>query len=63
MSRPVLPHEVDALLARTSRWLHRAVGLSVHLANHGPPWIPKKVRRAPLRVCSALMWLMVRGWL
>ena len=55
MSRQVLPHEVAALTARLPSWLPGAVNWSVKLANHGPRWLPHRLRRGPLQGCALVM--------
>ena len=54
MSRQALPHEVAELAARLPNWLPAAVRWSVDLANHGPPWLPDKLRRCPLQGCTVV---------
>ena len=48
------------LLARMA-WLAPWVARAVHLANHGPGWLPLFLRCLPLKACALLVRLYVRG--
>jgi len=60
MTRAILPHEVDELVARLPRWLPVALGWSVRLAHTDPTWLPGAVRRCPLRGCAMVVRLYAR---
>ena len=61
MSRQALPHEVAELTARLPAWLPAAVNQAVRFANHGPPWLPYRCRRCPLKAYALLLRLLYWG--
>lgn len=61
MSRPVSPHEVQALLDALPRWWPWLVAWGVRWANDGPKWVPHALRSVPLRLAGWLASVYARG--
>jgi hypothetical protein len=59
MSALPVPENVRAVLQRLPGWFPGAVGWSVRLANHGPRWLPVKLRCAPLWCAGVVVRLVV----
>lgn len=59
MSALPVPENVRATLERLPVWFPGAVGWAVRLANHGPRWLPVKLRCAPLWCAGVVVRLAV----
>lgn len=54
----VSPAEVRELLDRV-RWISGAVNWAVRFANHGPAWVPVRLRVIPLQLVAKIVQLHV----
>lgn len=60
MSALPVPENLRAVLQRLPGWFPGAVGWAVRLANHGPRWMPVKLRCAPLWCAGVVVSVVVR---
>ena len=60
MSTLPVPANVRAVLDRLPVWFPQAVVWSVELANHGPIWLPRTLRNAPLGCLAGVVQLVVK---
>lgn len=60
MSTLPVPEKVRATLEHLPGWFPGAVGWAVGLANHGPRWVPRKLRHAPLWCAGVAVRLVVQ---
>lgn len=60
MIAPPVPENVRALLERLPVWFPQAVAWSVQLANHGPVWLPRTLRNAPLGCLARVVRVVVK---
>lgn len=51
-SRQVSAYEVRQVVDSLPRWVGPCCRRAVHLANHGPRWLPRALRCLPLRLCA-----------
>jgi hypothetical protein len=52
-----------ARLARLPPWLGPATAWAARFTRHGPGWMPRAVRRVPLRLACLIYLTYARDWL